>query len=310
MVTSRRRFLSAAGTIALAGCTAPKQQDQQHPGKDYVSLQTEPSLETLKRKKKPTIDLFIVGGQSNAVGKGNRSNSPNLSAETAIKIDPRASGDARLKPLRDPIRMLGQKSSTGSAWPSFAKTYTTLTDRHVAIIGAAKGGTAQHADADLGYGNWDTGGLTNALIDRTGIALDALQDSGFRPQIQGVLWHQGERDAQAINNGKISQEDYLTALQTMVKTLQSRLGSHMPFWLFQVGKPASDSNISATGFQKVASAQAQAANDDSEIYLASTRQQKYSNAGLQTDSLHYNQFALNIMGRVGAITVTSVLHDN
>lgn len=246
------------------------------------------------------VDLFAVGGQSNAVGRGDSSTSPNPNAGEALEYV--YDTDTIVDPLDDPVDGNNDAANTGSAWPKFCVDYYSLLSQPIAIVGAAKGGSAQVAAADSGNGDWDTGSLDEDLISYVNAAISKLEGSGHTVTFRGILWHQGERDAQEIDSSGISKSDYKTALQNMISRFRTEFGSDMPMWIFELGRP-NDSDTA--GFQDVRAAQREVVLDDQNNYLISDRQKEFPSLGYMADNLHYDQAGLNLMGSAGALNVAS-----
>lgn len=247
------------------------------------------------------FDLFVVGGQSNAVGQGDGTASPDPAQGAAIEYQ--ADTNDIEDPLDDPIEGINDASDTGSAWPQFAVDYNTQSGNPVAIVGSARGGTAQVSDADTGNGNWDdTGTLSSTLITRVNDAITAIEGAGDTAIFRGVLWSQGETDAQAIDSSTITKAAYKTALEDMIGRYRAEFGSGMPFWIFQTGKPNSGDTA---GYQDVRDAQTEVTNTDGFTYMASDIQVNFADDGRMSDDLHYTQTGYNDMGAEGADTITT-----
>src|SRR5687768_5032398 len=93
--------------------------------------------------------LFLVAGQSNAVGQGNKDSSVLCSIHTAFEY---RMNDTSLLPLQDPAGenwQYFQRANTGSFIPAFAKQYHSQTGKQVVIISAARGGSSCHTNAEL-----------------------------------------------------------------------------------------------------------------------------------------------------------------
>src|SRR5271166_2666730 len=98
------------------------------------------------------IDVFPIGGQSNALGQApmsTLSQSPHVPSGKVLQYYLGSISDAN-----DPVG----NSVYGSAWPSFGITYYNATGRNVAFVPAAVGATGQSSKADVGLGNWDASG--------------------------------------------------------------------------------------------------------------------------------------------------------
>ena len=114
--------------------------------------------------------LFLVAGQSNAVGQGNKDSSVLCGIHTAFEY---RMNDSSFAPLRDPAGenwQNFQRANTGSFIPAFAKQYHSQTAKAVLIISAARGGSSCYTKAELeNYCTWATKGnmplLENAVIN-------------------------------------------------------------------------------------------------------------------------------------------------
>ncbi|MFC3478193.1 sialate O-acetylesterase [Halobacterium litoreum] len=248
----------------------------------------------------PAIDVFAVGGQSNAVGRGRRSRSPRPERGTAIEY--RHTTDSLADPLRDPVLGNGDAADTGSAWPAFAIEYHERVGRPVGIVGAARGSTAQSSRAGGRPGDWDGGALDEDLIRLAEDALAAFEAAGYDPTFRGVLWHQGERDAMEIDRGSATRRDYRRALEGMIARYRDAFGAGMPVWLFELGRRASGDT---SGFRAVREAQREVVREQSRTYLVSDKQASFPERGLQENELHYAQAGYDEMGRVGARNVAA-----
>lgn len=256
-------------------------------------------------------DLFAVGGQSNAVGRGVSANSPDPSAGNAIEY--RYDTDDIQDPLDDPVDGNSDAADTGSAWPQFAADYYSHTNRPIAIVGAARGNTAQFSGADAGNGNWDdTGSLDDDLITYANNAISKIEAQGHTVTFQGILWHQGERDADSITDGNMTKSDYKTALENMIGRFRSEFGAEMPFWLFEVGHETNDSGYDgdSVGYQEVRAAQQEVVLAQDYTYLISDKQKDFPDDGLMSDGVHYNQTGYNEMGSVGALNVATKVNSS
>lgn len=261
-----------------------------------LSIDSNGSLNAAGGSSSDTIHLFAVGGQSNANGKGDETASPDVSSDVAVEYSP--ANDAIESPLDDPV---GDGESDGSAWPAFAQKYYSLTGVKSAIVVSAVDGSAQDAGADAGSGNWDdTGNLRGQLVTDVNNAISKLESAGYDVVFHGILWSQGERDAQAIDNGDITQSDYKTAFEGMVDYFDGEFGDSWNLHLLETGRPNTGDTA---GFRDVREAQRQVANSKERVILSSTIQQTFPPRGWHTDDLHYNQTGLDNMGRQAAQSI-------
>lgn len=241
----------------------------------------------------PAVDVFAIGGQSNAEGRGDATLSPDVTSEAALYYD-----GASLVTLDDPVG----GAQDGSAWPAFAKRYYELTGRQSVWVEAAKGASAQDAGAEKNdNGNWDdTGSLRGDLVTEVNNVLSHLDTEDYGATFRGIVWSQGERDAKAIDNGAITQADYQGALETMLDYFDGQFADPWTFCLFETGR---ESGGDTAGFRAVRESQRAVARDPAyaQVSYLSGEQRTFPERGLmQTDGLHYDQDGLNLMGRTGA----------
>lgn len=250
------------------------------------------------------IDLFLVGGQSNAVGRGNAAESP--SVLSGVGVEYVNATDTIIDPLDDPVQGNNDAADTGSAWPAFLNEYNNLSGRNIAIVGAARGGSAQNADADEGSGNWDSSGsLQDDAVMAINNAISKLEGEGYDVNFRGVLWHQGDRDAQEIDAGGIAKSDYKTAFENMITSFRDDLNMpNMPFWVFELGQLDSGDT---SGFQDVRDAQNEVALSDVNTSIVSDIQKNFPSENKMSDEIHYDQTGYNEMGEQGATNITNEL---
>lgn len=91
--------------------------------------------------------LFLLAGQSNAVGQGDSFKSPICKINSAFEFDANTN---KFIPLKDSVGKtweLFQQSSTGSVAPAFAKRSNELSGEKVYMVTAARGGASCHSEA-------------------------------------------------------------------------------------------------------------------------------------------------------------------
>jgi hypothetical protein len=245
------------------------------------------------------MDVFLIGGQSNAVGNSGASggaNSPDPQAETVYQY--------YLNTFGQVTNEVGQ-ANTGSAWPSFGIAWNNETGRKICFVPSAADGTGQVALSDTGFGNWSpTGTLWQTSVDRTNAALLAIEAAGFKPVFRGVLWHQGENDGNKINDATITQSDYQTGLTNMIADYRTEFGSEMPFYIYRTGTRVSASD---TGFAAVRAAQeAVAAANPLVTKVVFFNALEFPNRSLMVDQYHYTQAGYNEMGRISAENILAM----
>jgi hypothetical protein len=252
------------------------------------------------------IDVFPIGGQSNAVGNGGIDFSHNLQVDPVNVLQWDGS---IIKPATDPVNATGQRS----AWPAFGQTYYNRSGRPILLVPAAVGSSAQLAAADTGAGNWDLPGtLLPKLLTTLEAALSALRDAGWTPLVRGALWVQGETDADMINGGApgVTMQNYKTAFYNMIGRFQQAYPASF-FYVFRLGRQNAQDSI---GWQQIRQAQEDfcSAFHDGGLNNGPYNLRMvfrgaagfYAKIGLlQADQTHYTARGLNLMGFYGANAV-------
>lgn len=250
------------------------------------------------------IDVFIIGGQSNAEGQGDSTLSITPIPGTVLQYY------GGLKQGKDPVGT----ATWGSAWPAFGSAYYAITGHKICFIPTSIGGSTQTVGADWYHAlydpnNWDTTGpWVPAAIDSFHRAISALQDSGYTPIVKGVLWAQGEGDGYGITIDSIDSTIYRVALQTMITRFKDSIDRRLPFYIFRSGYYTYHWE---PGMKQVRAVQTNATNGDSSIYTIFYNAIDFAGRGmLQSDSTHYTQAGYNEMGRLGAQAVINSWSQN
>ena len=248
-----------------------------------------------------SLDLFVVAGQSNAVGAGGTlALAPVPPAGSAYWAHVQRDGSVRLH------EMDGTLFLSRSAWPAFAVRYHERTGRRVLLLQTAVGATSNAAAADRGNGHWSAlhpgpgaEGGPDRLAEAVALLADVLRqlpsDARLRPA--GVLWAQGETDASKIDERRITAEDYRTEMEATVARLRSAVGAPfgrgpVPFYLVQTGSRAGGDTDGHAAVREVQRAGAAAG-----LYtLACDHAQEFPALGMLVDDVHWDQGALNHVG--------------
>lgn len=235
--------------------------------------------------------VFLAAGQSNAVGKGNQSQSLTCGPGTAYEYKWKTDTLVSLKdPVGEPYRQLEQ-ASTGSVWPAFAAAWHQRTGDTVVIVPAARGGASCHPKARLGaMDTWDTtGSLFEAAVSKT---TAALQKS--KGVLKGIIWLQGERDANAINSGNLTAAEYQAALIDLIQRFRVSLGNKVPFFIVQTGNYTGHP---VAGFEEVRKAQQAVTRKLPGVMIVYRDTPLFPARKWMMDDIHYNQDGLNDIGR-------------
>ena len=173
--------------------------------------------------------MWLIAGQSNASGMGDRRTSMKYYSKECF--DYVQSGDS-LKILQDPVGENGKyfgKANSGSISPSFAWNLNKMTGDSVVVVSAARGGSACSTTGETIYGTWAEKGVLPLFDAAMAKCNSAIAVTGLK--FSGVIWLQGERDANAINDGKMDGEDYEAALRNLILRFRKHLhDADLPFW--------------------------------------------------------------------------------
>jgi hypothetical protein len=244
------------------------------------------------------IDVFLIAGQSNAKGRATDAPSPTITGNSILQVN-----NGVISLANDPVGVGSSQAVNYSAWPQFGITYNQLTGRNIAFTPSAVSGTSQVAAADIGNGNWSpTGGLYNLSISRVTSTINALKQAGYTPIFKGILWLQGETDADGINNSTIIQADYSTGLQQMIANYRSVYGSTMPFYIIRIGTRVGSSDV---GYSQVRDTQVTIAEADPYTKVIYYGAVDFPARNLMGDQYHYKVAAYNEIGRIGAFEVVN-----
>ena len=178
--------------------------------------------------------LFLVAGQSNAVGQGDVLLSVVCNPGTAFEYNALTNS---LQHLQDPMGQNAnnlQPAASGSIGPAFAKTLNTLINKPIYMVSAARGGSSNGVKAELSnYGTWDETGsllLFGSAVDKVKRAIQATKLA-----LSGVIWMQGERDANAIRTGNQTEAEYQAALEKIITRFRTEFGPRLPFYIVLTG---------------------------------------------------------------------------
>lgn len=246
--------------------------------------------------------LFVAAGQSNAVGQGSADSAVRVQAGTAFEFRYRSRS---LVPLADPVGedALGfQQAHTGSAWPAFAKTYHELSGKTVLIVPAARGGSSNHQKAELrSMGTWAAKGEM-PLLDSALLKIKQAQKQANAP-LKGIIWLQGERDANAIFDQTLSPAEYEEALKEVIRRFREGLNEQVPFYIVLTGNQHGREPL---GNEAVRHAQKAVAGTIPGVYIVYEDAKNFSARKRMKDFVHYDQAALNDIGAAVARRITRI----
>ena len=255
--------------------------------------------------------LFIVAGQSNAVGYGADANGGYESAADVAQFWAWDEDPARLKPLKDPV----YKSVKGSAWPAFCRRFFELTGHKVYILNVASGGAAV---TDGGYttaNTWaDNGYGTLRATARTQFeALKAHLERQQLPfEIGGLLWCQGETDGGRIAAGTVSAQEYMDGTLDVFAFFREITGkATLDVFISKIGfstTTLAPGTPAHEGYVAVQEAQEALCRGEEYVHMAFRLAPTFFDVGYMSDTIHYNQTGYNMMGEALASCAATTLN--
>lgn len=244
--------------------------------------------------EKQAFDVFMCGGQSNCSGQGDYLTSVGVPFGHAAEFQQ----GGVFKPLKDPTRhyatnTAGNVSQTGSLWPAFAAKYYELTGRRALIIGGGASG--------LGISGWVSAGCSDVLGDNYLAAKAYLEERGGAIANVSLCFLGGETDAA----GSPVKATVKANLLTVIDDIQTRSGLvSMPVYLLSVDR--STNSAQDAGYQTVRDALVEVADENANVHLVMPYQD-FVGQGLLSDTVHWNQTALNEAGEIAATNVAALI---
>ena len=241
------------------------------------------------------VDLFIVAGQSNALGIGTSAESP--SSPHGFWIN----GSNAPVPLVDPLGNV----NTGSSWPSFSNEWRALTGRRSAFVYTAAVGSSLVA---AGTGWNPTGNLRAQAVTAANQAIGVLTGNPTYPLGNVyMVWLQGEQEAQTINGTTITGTTYKAALEDLATYFKAQIPSMQQMGVIHISGPAGSTGAGATqqtaihlGYQEIRAAQTRAIADHADLTGAYDGSYHFVGRGLSKDGTHYSQAGYNLNGKMAA----------
>ncbi|QAA82188.1 hypothetical protein EI546_10840 [Aequorivita sp. H23M31] len=249
-------------------------------------------------KKNESVQLFVIAGQSNAMGVGDSSQSI-IGEEPCYEYDSKKDSFVTLK---DPVGqddMHFHVAKTGSFIPSFAYNYAKITHQPIYVVQCAKGGSSLSPKAEVkDWGNWDPSGkLLSSSFKKIDLALSALKDEGKgESKLAAIIWSQGENDGEAIGKGNLTAEEYKAGLKNLISEYRERFGSNLPFVIIETGRHASCKECDE-GYAIVRKIQGEVAAEDKYTFIGYNETKDFIERKWLKDPVHYNQDALNDIGK-------------
>lgn len=242
------------------------------------------------------IDVFLIGGQSNALGRADPSTLPADLKSPQPDVPFYYSTSVGLTTLRPRATEFGPEITFGRAMAD----YFAARGEQVAILKYAVGGTNLHTQWKAGGNGTPTGDGTVYQDFQTTISagMTALQTAnpGMTLSLQGMIWMQGESDAIAAQSG-----NYQTNLTAFITDIRLTYGANLPF---VIGKLSSNQTGTGAAADRnaVRIAQVNVAGADSRNGLVFT-----DSFSLKTDNLHWDTVGQQQLGNAFATSMQMVL---
>ncbi len=149
------------------------------------------------------IDVYLIGGQSNATGQGYMANLPekfSLNKDVLLFHSAKPHLDSGEKPNTwVPLRQASESPDRFGPELGFGNRIAELkTDRAIALIKHAHSGTNLFRDWNPGKDAADKdhfGPQYKVFIETVQLGLKELKDQDYEPTIRGMIWQQGESDS-------------------------------------------------------------------------------------------------------------------
>ncbi len=250
--------------------------------------------------EKPPV-LFIVAGQSNAVGFATDLYEKAHYAGQYWKW--RDEENPSLQPLQDPTAY----KQNGSAWPEFGRTFFELTGRKVCILNVAYGG-ASVVDRDA-WNTWGEGGTHRATATGAYQACTAALGTKGEDWVEGgVLWIQGEAETNMLRDGTTTIEAFIQGTKNVFSFFRTLTSTPaLPIYMSQIAqyRGAFSDPVWWQATLDVRDAQVQVANEMDGVYMAFEGAKYFEDAGYMSDNVHYSQKGYNILGKAFARCVAN-----
>lgn len=254
-----------------------------------------------KTSSKDKLDIFVIYGQSNALGFAGLDEG--FKEDDLVKI---IGGSyyyflGEIRPLVHYIPSVNSGVSSGSAWSQFSNTYKQMTGRSCLFIQCSRGST--HIELLSPPSN-----NYKRMVAATKDAISILGKNASGRVY--CLFHQGEAD-QLLETDK---ERYKELLLSIGHGMKNDLSLNK-FFLFKVASPTRRKEEYITAIQ---SAQEEVCKSDDLFVMAFSGCPSFNheNLLLGSDGTHYSIFGYNVMGQVSAEnvaeninTITTITND-
>jgi hypothetical protein len=165
--------------------------------------QSAPPVDPAPAGSRGLIDVYLIGGQSNATGQGYLKNLPkDFKIDTTVLLfnSGRPHLNSGVEPLKwVPLRQASESPDRFGPEIGFGnRIHALFPGRKVALIKHAHSGTNLYAQWNPGANREDTahfGAQFKTFVETVNAGLKGLSAAGYRPQLCGMIWVQGENDA-------------------------------------------------------------------------------------------------------------------
>lgn len=244
------------------------------------------------------FDIFVVYGQSNAVGYAHDTNGFPDVIDGAMFFDYK---DNQIKKITKALPYSSGNVSTGHAWATFANEYIRRTGRKVLIIPCAKG---ESSIVELSKPLTPSNTVYDKMISSFNSAMIVANRDGISIGYKSILFHQGETD---MTLGTKKQE-YQNKLDQLIRDMRSDMGLDKCF-LYRVGCPQNRKEMSWYAMQ---TAQDYLCQSYDWMVMAYSGCGTFTiGNGLLREGVHYTQNGYNVMGHESAsVIVDSLFNKN
>ncbi len=238
----------------------------------------------------PTIYVYLLGGQSNAVGYGsNKSALPtspvNLQQpQNDVLYLANTSGLTTLTTLRPASTEFGPEITFGRSMADYMAPSGII----VAIIKHAENGTNLYSQWAAGGTSGTSGDGTSYVNFQTTVSNGLLALHTAYPSaniaVKGMYWMQGESDASAVVASQ-----YESNLTNFISDIRLTYGANLPFVIGRLS--SGQTSLTATYLSQVRAAQTNI--DTADPYAITISTDGYS---LNADALHFTSASLQTLG--------------
>ena len=250
--------------------------------------------------EKPVV-LFIVAGQSNAVGFATDLYEKAHYAGQFWQW--RDQETPSLQPLQDPTAY----KQNGSAWPQFGRTFFELTGRKVCILNVAYGG-ASVVDRDA-WNTWGEGGTHRATATSAYQACTAALGTKGEDWVEGgVLWIQGEAETNMLRDSTTTISAFIQGTKNVFSFFRTLTSTPaLPIYMSQIAqyRGAFSDPVWWQATLDIRDAQEQVVREMTGVYMAFEGAKYFEDAGYMSDNVHYSQKGYNILGKAFARCVAN-----